>query len=244
MGVLDEVRQMRNKGISEQQIVSSLRESGYYNPKQIDDALSQEKIKNAVFGLGDSDEMRPSIMEDDSEAELPSPQFSEGYSPKTREVDEQDYTPQEQDYTPQEQGYYPQNDYSADSYSGYSQGELNSDTTMEIAEQIFLKNISKTNKQVEALNDFKTITQTKVENIDERLKRIESMFEKLQIAILGKVGSYGDHLDSIKKEMSMMQDSFGKIVNDIADAKSKKHSVSETIPLKSSVVKKKIIRKK
>ena len=35
----------------------------------------------------------------------------------------------------------------------------------------------------------------------------------MQIAILEKVGSYGQNLDSIKKEMSMMQDSFTKMVS-------------------------------
>ena len=43
------------------------------------------------------------------------------------------------------------------------------------------------------------------------MKRIESIIDKLQSSILEKVGSYGSNLDSIKKEMSMMQDSFGRI---------------------------------
>jgi DNA anti-recombination protein RmuC len=62
----------------------------------------------------------------------------------------------------------------------------------------------------------------------ERLKRIESTIDKLQLAILDKVGSYGKTLDSVKKEMSMMQDSFGKIVNKVADKTEKHHAEHKT----------------
>jgi len=49
--------------------------------------------------------------------------------------------------------------------------------------------------------------------LSERLKKIETTMDKLQIAILEKVGSYGQNLDGIRKEMSMMQDSFSKMVS-------------------------------
>ena len=58
-----------------------------------------------------------------------------------------------------------------------------------------------------------TLTQTKIDNIADRLKRIEATIDKLQMTILEKIGSYGNNLESIKKEMAMMQDSFGKVVN-------------------------------
>src|SRR3989344_4397433 len=50
---------------------------------------------------------------------------------------------------------------------------------------------------------------------------------RLQISVLEKVGSYGQGIESIKKEMSMMQDSFGKMVNPILDA-SKKETFRKT----------------
>jgi hypothetical protein len=52
-----------------------------------------------------------------------------------------------------------------------------------------------------------------MENISDRLKKIETIIDKLQIAILEKVGSYGKNLEGIKKEMSMMQDSFSKMIS-------------------------------
>jgi len=57
------------------------------------------------------------------------------------------------------------------------------------------------------------------------LKRIETSIDRLQSAILEKVGSYGRGLDSVKKEMGMMQDSFGKMVGVLADKAGEKHHV-------------------
>ena len=60
--------------------------------------------------------------------------------------------------------------------------------------------------------EFKTLAQSKIESIDNRLKRMEILIDKLQIEILKEVGSYGKNLDTIKKELSMIEDSFGKAV--------------------------------
>jgi len=66
----------------------------------------------------------------------------------------------------------------------------------------------------------------------------------LQAEILEKVGSYGGGLDSIKKEMGMMQDSFGKIVTVLsskAEEKSPEHSSHHPA---HHIVRKKSSRKK
>ena len=83
-------------------------------------------------------------------------------------------------------------------------------------------------RHLEDLNEFKTLTQSKVENISERLKRIETSIDRLQAEILEKVGSYGRGFDSIQKEMSMMQDSFGKVVGNLADRAEHKHHEHHT----------------
>ena len=47
---------------------------------------------------------------------------------------------------------------------------------------------------------------------------MESIIDRLQASILEKIGSYGQDLDSMRKEMSMMQNSFGKMINQVADS--------------------------
>ena len=120
----------------------------------------------------------------------------------------------------------------------------NTDTIIEIAEQVFSEKVRKIQKQLEEMNEFKTLAQTKIEHATERLKRIEATIDKLQIAILEKIGSYGKSLESIKKEMSMMQDSFGKMVPSLAEKHA--HHIIHKPPVKKPVVpiiKKTMIRK-
>ncbi len=59
---------------------------------------------------------------------------------------------------------------------------------------------------------YKNNSQINIKQVKERKEKIENIIDKLQIAILEKVGSYGKNLEGIKKEMSMMQDSFSKMV--------------------------------
>lgn len=217
MGILEQVTQMKNQGIPDQEIVNNLQQQGI-SPKEINDALGQSQIKNAVYGTG-TQAMQPSIMEQETPA--PGPKNQPTYTPQTQELDEQEtYTPQpeypqqQKAYPPSPQEYSPpQEFYQQEGYEDYSGAGTNTDTMIEIAEQVFSEKIQKIQKQIEEINEFKTLAQTKIENTADRLKRIETTIDKLQITILEKIGSYGQNLSSIKKEMSMMQDSFGKVVN-------------------------------
>jgi len=206
MGVLEQVTQMKNEGIPEQEIAGRLRQQGV-SPREINDALNQAQIKNAVSDTGVSGGMQPSVMSSGS-----TEQTSSTYSPQDS------YIPQpqqaQQEYSSQ-QDYYPQQDYYQEGgydYGDYAPETNNTDTMIEIAEQVFSEKIKKMQKQLTEMNEFKTLAQTKIDSTAERLKKIETIIDKLQIAILDKVGSYGRSLETIKKEMSMMQDSFGKMV--------------------------------
>lgn len=188
MGVLEQVSELRNQGMGDDEIVQNLRERGI-SPKAINDALSNEQVKKAV-----SDE------------------YEESAKPSKEIVEENNSEIYEGQYAPQEsQEYYSPGDYSQ-GYETQSQG-FDSGTMVEISEQVFSEKIQKMQKQVDAITEFKSIAEGRIESISERLKRIEAVIDKMQISILEKVGSYGSNLDSIKKEMSMMQDTFSKVAN-------------------------------
>ncbi|MBI2044151.1 hypothetical protein HYT24_02195 [Candidatus Pacearchaeota archaeon] len=186
MGILDQITQMRSQGMSDDDIIEQLQEKGI-PPKVINDALNNEQIKKAV-----SDEY-----------EAPAPSNQENYQ-----------EPQESaDYYSPEQN--PQETYSPQDYSQgyeYSGGGLDTSTIIEIAEQVFSEKSQNIQRKVDDLTEFKAVINSKVDAMSERLRRIEMMIDKLQITILEKVGSYGNNLENIKKEMSMMQDTFGKAV--------------------------------
>ncbi|HTZ41964.1 MAG TPA: hypothetical protein VMC07_02025 [Candidatus Omnitrophota bacterium] len=202
MGTLDQVMQMRRENHSDEEIISALRSQGV-SPREINDALNHAQIKNAV-----SD-----IMGDGNEMQAPSPQGMEEQNYNEYPQQEQQY-PQEQVYTPQQTQAYPQQGYPG--YQGYGQDyyaqPTNTDTIVEISSQVFDEKISDAVKKIDSFDEFKILTQAKIENMNERLKRIEEIIDKLQSAVLEKIGAYGSNIEGIRKEMSMMQDSFSKVV--------------------------------
>lgn len=191
MGILDQVMQMRNQGIGDEDIVRTLQEKGV-TPKAISDALGQAQIKQAVS--------------DEYSQNAPAPNYNQ-YTPAAQEEQyNQGYQPsiQQQEYSPQ-QGYE----------ESYSSGGIDSSTVIEISEQVFNEKIQKLQKQLKEVSEFKSLAEGKMENLLERLKRIEHLMDTLQIQILEKVGSYGRKLEQTEKEMEMMQDSFSKVVPSI-----------------------------
>lgn len=209
MSVLDQVMTMKKQGFGDSDIVNNLTQQRI-SPREINDALKQAEIKNAVSdydykGSG----MEPSIMQE-----------GESYAPYPEDQQESTYQPQE--YAPQQQQQYNPQEYTPQETQQYQQGyeqyapapspALDTDTIMEISDQIFSDRIKKFQKVLDATSEAAVVLQSKFENVSERLKKIETMIDKLQIAILEKVGSYGQNLESVKKEMSMMQDSFSKMV--------------------------------
>jgi hypothetical protein len=229
MGILDEINNMKRQGMDEREIIGRLQEKGV-KPKAIEEAFNQARIKRAVSaeaseGMGEEG-MEPSIMRGEIKPEtgLPAPL----YVPKTQEIDhdhEEFYAPTPQSSSlPQfqqfneepeapgygnynQEEYLPQEGYEEQAVEGYD-----TDTLIEIAEQVFSEKIKKEQKQIEALNEFATLAETRMSNDHERIKRMESIIDKLQAAILEKVSSYGRNLESIKNEMGMMQESFEKMV--------------------------------
>jgi hypothetical protein len=226
MGILDDINTMKNQGMDEKQILTNLQEKGI-TPKSIEEAFNQIKIKKAVSAEASNEEnMEPSIMKGGQKFEQM--QTAPLYSPKTQEIghearefyatsdDQESQAPtygayNQEEYSPQEGGY------------GNSTPNYDTDTLIEIAEQVFLEKIKKEQKQITALNEFASLAETKISNNHERIKRIEEIMDKLQIAILEKIGNYGKNLDSIKNEMEMMQNSFGKMIPAIHEKAITKH---------------------
>jgi len=240
MGVLEQVSQMKKEGKNDQEIVNNLQQQGI-SPKEINDAMAQAQIKDAVNDSSrvNTNEMQPSIMQQGNEQPegeyIPSPEGTFQQSPPSQEIGEYQVQQQPQEYIPN-QDYYNQNEY-----GGYS-GGFDTNTIVEISEQIFAEKNQDIQNQLDKLNEFRILTKTKINNMDERLKKIETTIDRLQIAILEKVGSYTQNIDSIKKEMSMMQESFGKAINPLMN-KSKQKIPSKTIikPTKKNISRKKII---
>ncbi|VVB83479.1 Uncharacterised protein [uncultured archaeon] len=212
MGALEQVTKMRNQGVPDSDIIRSLTQQKI-SPREINDAMKQAQIKDAVSDF-DNEDLEQSEMPE----EAPAPMEQEYETPEEQDyapAPQEEYPPQESGYSAQEQIYPPQ----SSAYAEYSQGGTDTDTVIEIAEQIFSDKIRKPQNQIDAVSEAAAMLQSKLENVSERLKKIETIIDKLQIAILEKIGSYGQNLEGIKKEMSMMQDSFSKMVSPQKESK-------------------------
>ena len=212
MGVLEQITKMKKKNVPDEEIINQLSMQGV-SPREINDALRQAQIKNAVGGNGDYEELQQSIM---PEGEIPAPVYqNENHDYRQTRKIEEEYIPQEGYPMPEEQQQYmPQEsqDY-APAESEYAPMTVDTDKIIEIADQMFSEKIRTFQKVLDATSEAAIMLQTKIETMSDRLRKVENIIDKLQIAILEKVGSYGQDLGSIKKEMSMMQDSFSKMIS-------------------------------
>lgn len=192
MPLVEQVKQMKEQGLTDEEISQQLKENGY-SPLEINQALEQGKIKAAVSQqeqyqepmlMQTQTEMQPSITETQQEKEIPE------YAYPTQEVYPPEY---------QEQAY--------GEYQPYSTG---AEASEELAEQIVEERIDKLKTEIGNITEFRLTTERRIKNLNERLKRIEEIIDRLQATILGKIGDYGQNINAIKREMSMMQDSFSK----------------------------------
>lgn len=241
MGALEQVMQMKqqNPSISDQEIISALRKQNpKISPKEINDALHHATIVSAVQGENQENDLQAPYPGGEqylgAQAQQDQAYQPQGYA--QQQGQEQDYGnypeqgqnqgyDQSQVYTPQPQEYYPQQGYQQgyaqqpQGYGDYYSQQTNTDTIVDIAEQVFDEKSSELSKRVDSIEEFKTLAQSRIDQLNERLKRIEMVIDRLQAAILEKIGSYGTSLDSIKKEMSMMQDTFSRTLPELNQKK-------------------------
>ena len=250
MATLEKVMQMRRQGIPESQIVRELREGGI-NPREINEALSQSKIKSALAIESSSEpinqraitkqvdqepnlrieseptnQMRPSIMPSNEknpqsipEEQLSPQQNYEQEIPSSYRSSSMPYSEYPQENYPQEQyapEQYPQQAQYQEYSPEYSQS-ANIETINEIAEQIVEEKIEKLKKQTTTFLRFKEEITLEIEKINQRLEKIENVFNALQVAILKKIGDYGEDIKNISKEMHQTQESFSKVINPLTD---------------------------
>lgn len=232
MGVVDQVMQMRSQNMSDTEIESALKKQNpRMSPKDIKKAVEHADIKSAVG----SNTENPETANEEARPQSPAP------DPSPFDEPQDTYTPPQQPYNPPENQQYPQQNYAQgqnypqqnypqnynyDQTQGgydqnynqgygdyYGQSQEPSDTMVEISEQVFDEKSKEMKKKLDSVEEFRALSQAKIDHLSERLKKIEAIIDKLQAAILERIGSYGRDIGSIKKEMSMMQDTFSRVAS-------------------------------
>lgn len=217
MGIIEDIKRMQAEGRSEQEIASQLQGRGYAQ-QEVYEALAQAKIKNAVSGTGEntagSEEhampsaggaMQPSMLQSGATDEPPSPELNAQaeYAPApypSQAPYAQPYTaapPGQQGYGYQEQPYYP----------GPS-----TDAITEMVEQIIVERTNVLHQEITKGQETRQLIETKIEYIDDRLKKIERIIDRLQLSVLQKVGEYVGNVEDLKTELVETQKSFKSLL--------------------------------
>jgi len=262
MRVVDQVRMLKHQGMDDSQVAIALQDQGIppreineamaqvnikdavSNPEQ---ALESQELDQRNMQPG----MQPSLL--NLQGSQSQNQMSRQGNSRTQEWDQQIPSPssnipqpgqQPQEYYSEDsQGYsqdqsYPQ-EYSQDAYPSYpqNQGQQNydyasQDTMSEVASQIVTEKTKSLSKKINDLGEMNSLLTSKVEKMDERLSRIESIIDRLQTSILRKANAQEQNIEDIKSEMGAMQDSFGKVINPLV-------SLARKSPARKSPTKKK-----
>jgi hypothetical protein len=220
MAVLNDIKRMQSEGMTDAEIIAALKQQGVA-PREITEALTQSKIREAVTGEKEAAGYEASAGAPMPEAQMPMPQAAPAPSamPLTQE-----YAPSGEEYAPGVQAPPQQPVPAAPGaeampaqpvYPGYEQPyqyapqpSISPDTITEISEQVVSEKLSPLRKDIEKVLDMKTTIEAKTEYLDERLKRIEKIIDRLQLSILQKVGDYATNIEDIKRELIETQKSF------------------------------------
>jgi hypothetical protein len=201
---VNRVVQMQQQGMSDNDIVTTLKNEGV-SPKDISDSLAQAKIKMAVS------------QEEPMTADNQAQQYAEQqYVPQ-----EQQYVPQTQQYAPQEQQYaYPEQGQYAPQEQQYAYPEQNSmsiETMTEIIDRIIAEKLKEINQKIKPVIDFKNKAEEDIADLKERVKRMESMSDALQKAVIGKIGEFGQSTSMIHQDLENLHGTVSKLMNPLID---------------------------
>jgi|SRR3989344_5797303 len=224
MGTIDEVRKMREQGLEREQIRIRLIKNGL-SEEQVQEIFSQTDIKEAVSPIVeeiDQMNMQPSMLTTEQQNQERSEKDPQEIQNKNQAPIEQQYQQEQESPQVEEQPYLPipapePQEYSQQydpqyqqPYQDYQQypSALSPDTISEIAEQAIMEKIGPIKDLLEKSIDLKNTLNVKIDHLFERIQRIESIIDKLQISVLQRVGEYVSNISDIKKEIIETQKSF------------------------------------
>lgn len=221
----ERIRQLQAQGYSNSEIINFFQEQGI-SPREINDAMARTQVKKAVAEDDDIPQPRgvpysTQEMGEDMEGMQPSmvdqPEAPERAAPMPSE---EAPAPGQAQYAPEQattletgqMPYYEQ-------YPGqeYQYPAANADIISEITEQIISEKVKNIKSNMNSLIESSTLLATKVEKIDDRLKKIESIIDQLQMSLLRKANQQQQNVEDIKTEMQGMQQGFSKILNPLTD---------------------------
>ena len=239
----EQIRQLQAQGYSNTEIINFFQEQGM-QPREINDALARTQVKQAIGEENNPPQQTPAPPANDGAGmEGMSPSMVDNVAPQegipeqanqiggappqqTDPIDEMPPAPgqTEEVPAPEQQNYNPDQPTTLETgqMPNYNQGQGipatsgNMDLISEITEQLINEKVKNLKGNINSLIESSTLLAVKVEKIDNRLKKIESIIDELQMTLLRKSNNEQQNIADIKTEMVGMQEGFSKILNPLA----------------------------
>lgn len=228
--LVDQVKNLRNRGLSDDQIATALRNQNYNN-QQINDAFSQARVGNAGgpqplesfnvksfkepnkesgFSMGEGGNIDfPSPGELD--VPTPSPDPNEGgFAPSfSFKEPTQSFRASSSPIPPAPSA--PMQDFDP-SPTNFSRGENNFERIEEIAESVVQEKWEDMMRSIGDISLWKGKITNDIVTIKQELIRTQERFENLQRALVGKIKDYDKDVREVGSEMKALARVFDKII--------------------------------
>ncbi|RMD66353.1 hypothetical protein D6817_04255 [Candidatus Pacearchaeota archaeon] len=131
------------------------------------------------------------------------------------------YVGEPQAQATQDYGGYDYSAYGYDPYASYQDYQTyqaaGADILSEVVEQVVDEKLVTLRQALDKAIDFQNVAETKLQHLEERLKRIEQVIDKLQISLIQKVGEYVSDVMHLRKEV---QETHKTLASELAKVKS------------------------
>jgi hypothetical protein len=206
---INDIMQMRQQGLSNNQVIQNLQRQGYSNT-QIFDAMNQADTKMAVEG------MQPFFTQPEvsSQGAFQQPQF-----PASQEGEVLFTKPGSGGMAVTEAGSIFQQPAVADVQQPmqqeavqYSQSRENQIKVEELVEAIIEEKWEELLKDVNKIINWKNKVEQRISDMEVTLEHLKESHSDLQRAILGKVNEYDRHIMEVGSEIKAMEKVFSKVL--------------------------------
>ena len=192
---INDILQMKQQGISNNQIIQNLQRAGYTNT-QIFDSMNQADTKMAVEGV------QPGVLQQ-APVQEPQPQ-------------QQQPQPSQQMFT-QPPSDIPSNTFTSPSPSStvditpgsYTDSQVK---TEELVEAIIEEKWSELIKDVNKIVEWKNKMENKISELEIQLGTLKDSFSDLNKAVIGKVNDYDKHILEVGSDIKAMEKVFSKVL--------------------------------
>lgn len=187
--------QMRQQGLSNDQIIQNLQREGY-SSGQIFDAMNQADIRGVV--------------EAEPQEQQPNPMPQQEMPPQEPIQEQPQMPPQTEELPPPEPEMMPASPTTPN--DSVSREEIE-----EIVEPIIDEKWEELMKGVDKIITWKETTESKIVKIEQQIQDLKNSFEELHRGILAKVGEYDKGIKEVGSDIKAMETVFKKALPTFTD---------------------------